>query len=154
MNLSSVLAALPKLSQGELVVVKSAVETLLKPTAGPDSTSLLFEVVSRYIVTTRMGFEVFKTTGIYKTWKRSAPDVVLFMEQTCPNLNRVETIAFASLLIEMLIADLKELNVPISLGTVVRNLSRVPQIFDVGFPMYRINGLAYLVISSITKGKK
>jgi len=54
-------------------------------------------------------------------------------------------------LLEALIDDLKGRGVPVSLGTVTINLSRLPEIYDLIFPGYRQAGLSHLVLEAMKK---
>ena len=53
------------------------------------------------------------------------------------------------LCVGLLINDLKQLSVPVTLGTVCSNLARVPQVFDQQFPDYRQSGMAHIILKQM-----
>ncbi len=151
MNLTEVLAALPKLSQRDLATVRAAIDHLLVQQVDDiDLTSPLYDAMAKALGL-HLSFRDFHNTTSYKTWKRTAPVVIAFIEKSWPEATKVAKAALMSFLIETLLDDLKSRNVPLTLGQVVMNLERMPMLVDTEFPDYIKSGMAHLILRAMTK---
>ncbi len=151
MKLNEVLAALPHLSQTELATIKAAIDHLLTQQVDEvDLTSPLYDAMAKALGL-QLSFRDFHNIVSYKTWKRTAPVVVRFIETTYPQATKVAKLAMMSFLIEALLEDLKSRGVPLSLGQVTLNLERLPMLYDQSFPDYRKSGMTNIVLEAMTK---
>jgi len=158
-KLSTILAALPALSQNDLAAVKAAADSLITPSgrataaANEGAAIPLFDAIT-HALGLRMGFAAFQATGTYKSYRRGARAIDDFLaENLAEACDRVSRNAMLSLLVECLIDDLKGRHVPISMGSVSNNLERAPQVFRAAFPGYIENGLGHLIFSQMTRKK-
>lgn len=148
MKLSAILALLPALSRADLLAVRAAADGLLgslTATAGP-----LYGVLTDALGV-KMPFGRFKQTPASKNWVENETLVVSFIDATWPGLSKVEQMAVMRLLVEMLIAELKERKVPATVGAAAVNLGLIPQVLDKGFPDYRQAGMANLILKAMAK---
>lgn len=161
-NLSKVLAALPGLSKPDLGAVRAAADSLLGPRGGSlvspteGAATPLFDAMMRALGL-RLGFAAFQATATYKSYKRGASAVAVFLGDAALKpffKDRVTGNAFMTLLIDCLIDDLKGRHVPISLGTLCNNLERAPAVFRTAFPDYIENGHSGIILKAMTKEKK
>lgn len=149
--LGTVLGILPQLSQTELATVRAALDHLLVSKVDDlDTTSPLYAAMAT-LLGVKLSFRDFHNVQAYSTWKKVAPGIVTFISETWPDLTKVAKLAMMSFLLEALIDDLKGRGVPVSLGTVTFNLSRLPEIYDLIFPGYRQAGLSHLVLGAMKK---
>lgn len=158
-KLGIILSALASLSQAELATVKAACEHLLnKEDTKDDPTKPLYDSVLRAMGgphggTYRLRWGVFKGTTTHSTWKKHAPGVVSFIDQTYPGASKVAKMAILQVLLDALIDDLKQRGVTITLGTLVSNLSRLPEIYDTCYPDYRKSGMAGVILNAMERKK-
>jgi hypothetical protein len=156
-NLSKILATLPGLSKPDLSAVRAAADGLLGPQGGSPvsanegAATPLFDAMTRALGL-RLGFGPFQATATYKAYKRGASAVALFLTEAAlgASKDRITENAFLSLLIDCLIDDLKERNVPLSMGTLCNNLERAPQVFRAAFPGYIENGHSGVILKAMT----
>lgn len=159
-GLKTALGALSGLTQAELATVRAACEHLLnREDTRDDPTKPLYDSVLRAMGgshhgTYRLRWGLFKGTTTYSTWKKNAPGVVSFIDQTYPQASKVAKMGILQVLLDALLEDLKQRGVPITIGVVVSNLSRLPEIFDTCYPDYRKCGMAGLVLKAMEKKGK
>ena len=151
MLLKDIIAALPKLSQSDLAAVRAAADHLLTGKVDDlDHTIPLFDAMTR-LLGVRRSYRDFHRSVAYKTWRRTAPTALAFIDEAFPEATRVAKVAIMNMLLEALIEEFKERNWLISLVTVTRNLDRFEQVFENEFPGYLKSGLAHLVLESMLK---
>jgi hypothetical protein len=125
-----------------------------------DNESLLFEAVKAELSSNGLNgnipFATLKDSRYYSSWCKGLVVVNQFIDQQFKGYitGRAVRIGATRILVQILLADLKRLGVPPSLGTIARNLHRVPQAFDNQFPGYINSGLAYLVVKAISTKRK
>lgn len=125
-----------------------------------DSEAILFDAVKAELSANGLNgnipFGTLKESKYYNSWCKGLNVVKQFIDQHFQKYitSQPVRIGINRILIQILLADLKRLGVPPSLGTIARNLPRVPQAFDNQFPNYINSGLAYLVIKAITTKRK
>ncbi len=153
--LDGVLTVLPSLSQKELATIKAVVEQLYKPvySQGVDPTTLVFDALMKAI-NTKMAFRDFQRTSVYKLWRQHAPACIEFVEETFPTVKRSQVTKMAVLrfLLEALRDNLKAGQIPVTVGTMVTHLGRIPQVFETSFPDYRESGMTDLVLKAMQRG--
>lgn len=151
MKFNDMLRELPKLSQEELATVRAAIDHLLGSSDHLlDNTSALYGAMIT-LLGIKLAYRDFNATKPYREWRKSAPAVVYFIDQTFPASGKISKMAITKYLLTALIDDLKARKVPVTLGVVVSNISRLPQIFDACFPNYRESGMAHLVLKALER---
>ncbi len=149
----------------DLLQIRQLTDILLGGTTSPETTSIddreamLFDAVraelSSHGFNGKIPFSNLKEGNYYKSWSRGLKVVNQFIDEHFQKhiTSKVQRIGICRIIIQVLLSDLKRLGVPPSLGTIARNLHRVPQSFDNQFPNYIQSGLAHLVIKAMTKRK-
>jgi hypothetical protein len=163
MHAEAVISQLATLNKNDLLQVKQLTEvllggaTLLEPTTTDDNEAMLFHAVRAELtahgLNGKIPYSRLKDSNYYKSWSQGLTVVNQFIDQHFQShiKSKIQRIGICRVIIQVLIADLKRLHIPPSLGTIARNLHRVPQAFDNQFPNYIQSGLAYLVIQAMTK---
>jgi hypothetical protein len=155
LNLTNIISALATLNKRELATVKAAVEQLLgskAPTVAPEALSL-YEAIRVAGSNEKLPYEALKRSAMAATWVKYAPEAITFIENTWPQAkrNKIVRMGLERLLISVLVDDLRSKNVKITVGTLVRNLGRLPEVFDSEFPQYRENQLQGLILKAMEK---
>jgi hypothetical protein len=148
-KLSEVIAALPTLTEKELAAVKAAI-TLLSKKKGPGHTVGLFEAITRTLEI-NMSWAFFENTVTCKDFEAAAPDVLDFAFEICKDAGKVQQQGILRFLIGLLVSDLKARKIPVTLGTVCRNLNTVPMVFDSAFPDYRRSSLMPMLLKQMVR---
>ena len=153
-NLESIITKLPALTQGELAQVRAAVDQLIntKQARGVDPTVLVWDALMKAL-NTKISFAAMHDMSIYKQWKQHAPACLEFVEGTFPEVKRskVTEMAVIQFLLEALRDNLRAGRIPITVGTMVTHMGRVPQVFEKAFPNYLESGLTELVLKAMNK---
>ena len=152
MKVNDLIRELPKLSQQELAVVRAAVDHLLDGSSNTeDPTRSLYDVVSGAIGRGHLSFQEFHKMAIYKVWRRDAPAVVCFIDKTFPQSHKVTKTAIMSFLVRALIDDMKMLKIPITIGTVTRQIDQLPQVLDRCFPGYVESNMTHVIVRAMER---
>ncbi len=149
-NLNEVLRFLPHLSQQDLATARGAIEHLLAKKVEDDPTLPLFSTVIS-LLGVRISFHAFRSTQAYKSWKRTAPAYLQFVDQTWPEASKVAKGAITAVLLDMLIDDLAGMGVTPTMSSVATGLERIPQLVDRAFPGYRKSGMTHLILEAMEK---
>lgn len=161
---TSIISSLPKMSRSELVQVQQLTAILL---SGSEPTNmladaeefLLFEALKSEFIAQgfngRIPYDTLRSSKYYKTWQQGSKTIDDFIDKYFKKHIKtdIERSALLRTLIQCLMADLKRMKVPVSLGTIARNLHRTPQAFENSFPGYLRSGLAYLIVRALIKTK-
>lgn len=162
MQAEAVISQLSTLDKTDLLKVRQLTEILLGGNTNADQNisneneSILFEAVKAELAANgfngRIPYSTLKESNFYKTWGRGLTVVNQFIDQHFKEhiTRRVQHIALCRILIAALLAELKRQHIPPSLGSIARNLHRVPQAFDNQFPNYLQSGLAYMVLKAMS----
>ena len=140
-DLQRIIEALPHLTQAELQSVKVRIGFLLKVGNQVDvetSTEELLVLDAIVSMLSSMGLE-FPQVHMLK--KRSNPAFrekveSLFKYMNQSGLGRTEIRAFLFLSIRLLVDHMKALSIPVSGGTVMRNIGAIPGLINRSFPGY------------------
>jgi hypothetical protein len=146
--LADVLKLLPKLNQQELLTLKAAIEEFA------NQTDDIPEPPIWAVVTKAVGvpapWNVFKNSREnFRLWQKHAPAIEVFLDHQFPTASKLQRHALLTFIVSSLIDDLKGRGVPITIGTIVKNLGRFIQVFEDQFPGYLGNGLAHMILRSL-----
>lgn len=156
LKLDQILTALPQLEPSDLrAIIAAAGELLTRPGTTPhvaenNVSAWLYEALTATLRVT-YNYPVWVMTPTGKLFSRNAPSVIKFIEDNFPAIldKKVLAQAFMRWVIEMIVSDLKEINIPISTKAVIFNFSRVPSIFEKAFPGYLEANLGYKIVNAI-----
>lgn len=165
MQAEALMSQLSTFDKNDLLQIRQLTEILLgntvttEPVILDEKESVLFDAVKAELaalgLNSKVPYEKLRVSSYYKSWGEGLEVVNQFINQHFqPYIqSKVQHIGICRIIIQVLLTDLKCLHIPISLGTIARNLHRVPQAFDNQFPNYIQSGLAHLVVQAMTKYK-
>jgi hypothetical protein len=146
--MKNILSQLPKLSQQELATIRAACDHLLDK---KQETPVLYTSMLDILGQKGPSYSSFQRTASWKQWQKNLHEVESFYEKLFPNMTKVQEAAVNSLLLQLLVDDLKYLKVAITIGIVSSNLGRVPEVFDRAFPGYRQSGMAGKLLEAMVR---
>lgn len=146
LNKDTILGALPALSQVDLAAIHAVAGQLLGAATGRSKnqptvdSSLFFDALGAALGQPVFGFN----PTIRLRFDKALPALTSFLDTDFKgwDANKVGQIAFLRMLFNLLVKDLKERGVPPTLGIIVNNMPRIPEVFDAAFPGYRESGIA------------
>lgn len=158
MTKDQILAALPKLKPGDLQAIRAAAGALLfgqadsAPKALQGHQGWLFEALQASLKAP-LSEAQFLATQAGKQFVRQAPGFITFMVKEFPDVmgKRVRALAMMKLLLDLIAADLRARQAPVTLGTIVVNLPRAREIFGLAFPGYLETGIAEMLIATMLR---
>ena len=155
-TLSNVLAALPTMGKTELAAVKAATEGLLRPLTSPieQPATPLFDAMTRALGL-KIGFAAFQATGTYKSYCRGETAFMAFIAENFPKATDSKVLhnAVISFMLDIIIEEIKRMEIPVTMKTVSEGLDRIAGLFDKAYPDYLSCGLGHMVLDAITKGR-
>lgn len=156
MTKDSILAVLPSLSPQELTELQSVIGQLLNnaPQAVADAFVCrpLFDALTSALGV-RIALSQFVQGNMYRHWQKHAPVAMTLISEQWPGPHtRLIEGALYRLIIDLVVTDLqKRLGHQPSIGMVITNLGRVPQLYDNAYPGYRESGISRLVLEALIK---
>ena len=146
-----ILAALPSLSQADLKALGAVIGGLVRaeaPDASNDPTAWLAEALGAVTGVSWLG-------GAGAAFNKNAPLAIKFMQThfTGALNNKITALALMRYLLLLLVANLKEMKVPVSRLTLSQNLHRLGEVFNDAFPGYGNGKAAKLVMAAVTNGQ-
>lgn len=166
MHASSVMTQLSTFGKNDLLQIQQLTNMLLgtninnTPDHQDDNDMMLFDSVRVELAANglngRIPYTTLKESKFYKQWCNGLGVVNQFVDTHFKDhINRkLQRVAICRIIVQILISELRRQNIPVSLGTIARNMHRVPQAFDNQFPGYLQCGLAYLIVKSMTPKRK
>lgn len=147
---SQIISALPNLKSKELSSIKAAIEQLQTKEAPDKDVQLLFDAILTTI-NSKLPWAKFEGSSAYKDFQAGAPGAVQFINQTFKPSTRTKTFLAMRLSIGLLVISLKKREIYTTVGTMCRNLNRLPMVFDDAFPGYRESGLVPMLMKQMEK---
>lgn len=153
-----ILEALPGLSASDLTMIQATITGLLGGRIGnvaaPAGTlaAPLFEALCGAVnATVPLSNIVGTPTG--KTFQKHVPPTQQFLDRYFKGWDRqaIVQMAFLRMLMELLCEDLKTRGAAPTVGVMVTNLLRLPEIFENAYPGYLDAGLGDMVLRHFTK---
>lgn len=145
--ISKLIQELPKLSQQELKLLRLAIDELTTRKADQGESYLYAALLKAVGVPTP--YSLFIKTSAYTHWRRYLPVMEQFLHTNFPKANRITCLALTTFILQALCRDLKERGVPISMGSVTKNLGRFADVFEDQFPNYLSSGLGPLILTML-----
>lgn len=90
--------------------------------------------------------KVVKAQGYYKALLEGSDTLIQYINANLHPESRGEKIKGVQVLLRMLVRWLENCGIPVSVGTVARNLSKVPSLVEKEFPGYRESGLLPIIL--------
>lgn len=155
-----ILAALPTLTRPELEAIQAVCASLtgghtaaFEPGAGTLAASLLNALCAAVNATVSPANLSGTATG--KTFNKHLPAVTKFLAAHFKGYddNKLVELAFLRLLADLLADDLKGRGVTPTIGILVTNLTRLPEVFDNAYPGYLAAGMGSFILDLIKSGK-
>lgn len=155
-----ILAALPALSRPELEAIQAVCTSLLggrpaafEPGAGTLAAGLLNALCAAVNAAVTPSNLIGTTTG--KTFDKHLPAVGRFLGAHFKGYddNKLVELAFLRLLADLLRDDLKERGVTPTIGILVTNLTRLPEVFDNAYPGYLAAGMGGFILDRLRSGQ-
>lgn len=160
MTKDEILASLPVLNRSDLEAVAAIATSLLNgrtanvatkasPLAAP-----LFDALCGAVSATA-ALSNLSGTSTGKTFEKHLPGVTKFLDHHFKGWsdNKLVQLAFLGMLAELLRDDLKERGVTPTLGILVSNLGRLPEVFDNAYPNYLACGMGNVILKHFEKMK-
>ncbi len=157
-SMNSIIEQLPSLTNEELQAVRDTATFLTdntkqnKPT---DWEAKVFQAFNKQLSTsgiqTNLHYASFRRTSGYKAWIQSISKVETFITNNFGTLKNIERLALLNLFYKLLIDNMNEINVPITINTVSSHTKRIPEVFNMNFPGYIASGLAPMVLATMRK---
>lgn len=148
-----ILGALPKLERPDLEAIHAVTGSLLGAATGvltkPASPLALTTFAALAgAVASPMPYASFNATSAARKFDAYLPDMTAFLNVQFSgwDKNKVSQQAFLTMLFGLLADDLKSRGVAPTLGIMVVNLKRLPEVFDNAFPNYREAGLGKMIL--------
>lgn len=152
-----ILTALPLMSHSDLMAIHAMAGHLLQPhpLGGNDGASTLAPILFDALQATAGGTVPYASVALTKTGKlliKNAPNVEQFFNKHFKgwDKNKIVKLAFIQLMTMLLSDDLKERGVTPTLGIMVANLNRLPEVFRNAFPGYLETGVGPLLLKKLT----
>ena len=148
-----ILAILPKLSKDDLAAVHLMAGHLLGAATGGSNDGAgtvgqaVFNALSAALGLP-ISYQSFNLTSAAKQYDKKLPELLKFLNGSFEgwDKNKVTQEAFLRMLFGLLADDLKEREVTPSIGIMISNMSRMPEVFDSSFPLYRESGLGKVIL--------
>lgn len=158
MNKDDVLSALPALTRPELEQVYAVAGTLLGDRTSAitaPAPPLAAELVSAVsgACNAMVSHQTLAGTTTGKTFDKHLPAITKFLDHHFDGWshNKLVQAAFLSMLIELLKDDLRARGVNPSVGVLVGNLGRLPEVFDNAYPGYLEAGMGHVILNHFKK---
>ncbi len=99
-------------------------------------------------------YPVFKKNRYFPMYKKKLPDVLKFLGENLPTLKRIERMYLFGIVSNVLVTNLQDIKIPVSIGAACRHLDRVPELMDNAFPGYIQAGLLRMLVQAgLSNGK-
>ena len=143
-----ILVALPKLPKADLEAIHALAGHLLGPTSGlGEQGQAIFDALAASLGLTA-SYASITASKPARLFIQRLPAFVLFMGKNFPGWDdtKVGQQAFLRMLFGLIITDLNNRGVTASLGMVVSNMGRLPEIVETNFPDYLKSGMGYVIL--------
>jgi hypothetical protein len=151
-----ILALLPKLSPNGLKAIRAACDGLIgtpaTPLAGTPQNGLYDALMA--VTGQRLGWQRFKASQPGKHFAANEAAFLSFMNGAFPLAMKKQVTAQAVMrsVLDLIAADLRAKQVPVTAGTLATNLPRAAEIFRAAFPGYLENRLGDFIVEAMKRG--
>jgi hypothetical protein len=148
-DLQKVIDALPHLTQAELQSVKARIGFLIKNSVPVETEISTQELMALDCIVEALSSIGVQFPQVHKLKRQSNQAFqgkvkILFDYFGC--ISKIESCSLLSIGLKLLIEDMKEFNIPISGGSVMRNIGRIPTLMNRAFPGYAEAGLLQMIV--------
>ena len=146
MKKDQIIAALPLLNEADLKAISAVLSSLLGNGASATPTPVEGPQAWLFVAIQSILNGVYQPPSSLKGFHSNSVIFIEFVKVNFPAaLNKkIVGIAVMKQLVSLIADDLRDKKVPVTWGTLVQNLSRIPSVFDAAFPGYiesKITGL-------------
>jgi len=149
MTKDEILAALPKLKQADLEAVHALAGHLLGlvPANAAQGGGPAFDALVTALGLS-MAYQTLMGTKAGQIFNKRVPELVKYLDSHFAGWddNKLSQLAFLQFLYGLIITDLKERNVTASVGMVISNMSRIPELLENAFPGYLRSGMGEVIL--------
>jgi hypothetical protein len=150
MTKDQIVAALPKLSKTDLEVIHGLTGHLLGA-AGLPLTPIGQAFINALLTATGQpkGYISPVAASQRRAFETRAGHLAAFLNENFKGWddNKTTQHAFLTELFRLLADDLKNRGVKPTLGVMIINMKRIPEVFDNAFPLYRESGLGHVILA-------
>lgn len=154
MTKDEILAALPTMAQADLEAIQAMTNHLLGGHTGPQArpggmvAPMVFDALASAlgVITAYSNYN----HAVFKQLDQRMPGLVVFLNANFKgwDRNKITQLAFLKMLFGLLIDDLKDKRVTPTVGILIINIPRIPEVFEKAFPNYLKTGLGKLVLKT------
>jgi len=146
---TDILAALPKLSQVDLVAIQVMAASLLKgrTAALPAGAGLVHQTTLNALLAT-VGATQGAPKALLTKFNAKLPGLTRFLDENFPGWgkNRVTQEAFLRMLFGLLHDNIKSIGLTPSLGVMINHLGRMHEVVEDAFPNYLASGMGPVIL--------
>ncbi len=142
---------LPQFTKKDLRTLRGLVDELLQGDVAVDGSELfepLVDTLKEHNIIVDRGYLARNPTAL-KQWHTHLPGLRGLLGAFEGAGARGIAYRLLRLMYGLLIADMSRRQIPLSPGSVITNLGRVPEVFDQSFPGYLASGLGCLIVKAI-----
>ncbi len=148
-SLNTILCLLPGLTKQDLKALQVAVDVELSRNTPIDTD--LFYMVFDVANEKPMSVSKFSNSENGAIWRKNQPvfDNFIAVHILHGGVTKVMVNAVRKFLVNLIIEDMKEQHVPLTLRTICQQLGHIEAIFNRSFPTYIRNGLGHLILTQL-----
>jgi len=151
LNISDILQALPNLTKQDLKVLQVAVDAELSKNTPIDTD--LFYMVFDVANEKPMSISKFSNSENGAIWRKNQPIFNDFIANSLLNHGMTYRVAFTKalkrFLLQLIVEDIKEQHMPLTLRTVCQQLGHIEATFNRAYPGYLRNQLQHLILAQL-----
>lgn len=93
-------------------------------------------------------YHIFTKRDTYSIYKKKLPEVLRFIGENLPMLKRLERMYLFGIATHVLVTNLQDIQIPVSLRVCCTHLDRIPELMDDAFPGYIQAGLLKMLVQA------
>jgi hypothetical protein len=152
-NLNAILSDLVNLNETELKEVITMAEWLLNKninTVTENGEEEFYSVLSRELLNKGIGvmkYHSFINTSNNRLFRNGVNVINTFIDRHFRGNTKIERLKLYKMFSSLLISWLSTLNIPLTMGVIIKHMGKIPELFENEFPDYIRSGLAKAVVS-------
>lgn len=162
MKADDIIKVLPDLTEDDLKKVRDTISFLLgSEGSGPDvvitaEEEELLDAMQKVIVSENIApmfnYRIFKGSKYFKDWRVKIKGLANFVEKHFGKLSKVDRLGVYVLMYSILVNDLRQRNIPVSIGSITNNSNRLAETLNAEFPDYLNSGLGRVILKAMKRG--